>query len=95
MQIVLAIATMAVILLHEHLVIIWVVLGAATAAVCAGPAILSYIRSPAKKAQRDGSVQHQGSDAAEVTHHSMAHDGAAVHRDSVYDRPSHGGHHMV
>lgn len=95
MQIVLAIAALAVILLHKHIVIIWVVLGAATAAVCAGPAILSYFRPPAKKPQKEASGHFHGRDSAEVRHHSLTQDGAAIHRDTVSDRPSHGGDHMV
>lgn len=96
MQIVLAGAALAVILLHEYIMIVWVVLGTATAAVCAGPTILSYIRQPAKKQQKDmKSEQYRASDTPEVTHRSMTNDGAAVHRETVNERLSHGSDHMV
>lgn len=96
MQIVLAVAALAVILLHDYIMIIWVVMGTATAAVCAGPAVISYFRHPRKKEQKEATgPQYHRSDDSEVRHRSMTHDGAAVHRETASDRQSQGGDHMV
>ena len=87
MQIVLAMASLAVILLHEYVTIIGAGMGAATLAVAAGPAILSYLnRKPSKSQKESSEQQYIPSDAPEVKHRSTTHDGTAIRRDTGSDR---------
>lgn len=56
-QIVVAVVSLAVIVLHEHLAIITGVLAAAMVAVCAWPSVAARLRRPQSAAQRADSFE--------------------------------------
>eukprot|EP00892_Ulva_mutabilis_P002422 jgi/Ulvmu1/12180/UM085_0044.1 len=85
MQVVLAVASLTVILLHEYVMIIWAVMGAATVAVCAGPVILSHCRRSPSKPRTEGALQ-EVIDVAEVRHRSLANGSAAIRWDATSER---------